>query len=143
MMIYPRKRKEKVNLSKVAKQTLDEVMQEVCKFVVTNVNLFLCVFQLFVMIFLCYLFVLIHDILPCIIICIVSLFFVEYMKKLNANVQNMTDEGMPVPVERFTEVKEGGYISIDREEESIQYLCELEDYLQRKGLLKHGESKPV
>ena len=140
MMIYPRKRKEKTELKKIAKQTLKEMLTAVRIFFKTNVNLFLGIFQILVMIFLCYLFLLIHDILPCILLCIVALFVVDYIKRLNVNVQNMTDDGLPVPVERFTEMKDGGYISIEKEEESIQYLYELENYLERKGLLKHEKS---
>ncbi len=44
---------------------------------------------------------------------------------------------IPVPEKRFTEIDEDGEVSIrnDRVQELILYLADLEDWMQRKGLL--------
>lgn len=66
-----------------------------------------------------------------IIVCIV----VYYMKE----VANRCNKGkrIPIPRERFTEVDEDGEVSIDtsRTQELILYVADLEDWLERRGLL--------
>lgn len=44
---------------------------------------------------------------------------------------------IPIPEKRFTEIDEDGEVSIrnDRVQELILYLADLEDWMQRKGLL--------
>lgn len=46
-------------------------------------------------------------------------------------------KAVPVPRERFTDVSEDGEVTIrtDRTQELILYIADLEDYLERKGLL--------
>lgn len=52
---------------------------------------------------------------------------------------NKTGKGtsIPRPKKRFTEVTEDGEVSVpmDRSEEMILYLCDLEDWMERKGLM--------
>lgn len=45
---------------------------------------------------------------------------------------------IPIPYERFTEVNEDGEVTMeyDRIQELMLYTADLEDYLERKGLLK-------
>lgn len=58
-------------------------------------------------------------------------FFRSFANKLG---KGMT---IPVPKKRFTEIDEDGEVSIrnDRVQELILYLADLEDWMQRKGLL--------
>lgn len=55
-------------------------------------------------------------------------------------IANKTGKGItiPKPVKRFTEVSEDGEITIStqRIEELLVYMCDLEDWLERKGLTK-------
>lgn len=64
-------------------------------------------------------------------VCIV----VYYMKEI----ANRCNKGkrIPIPRERFTEVDEDGEVSIDinRTQELILYVADLEDWLERRGLL--------
>lgn len=66
-----------------------------------------------------------------IVVCIV----VYYMKEI----ANRCNKGkrIPIPRERFTEVDEDGEVSIDtsRTQELILYVADLEDWLERRGLL--------
>lgn len=61
---------------------------------------------------------------------------VTYMLRAIAN---KTGKGtsIPRPRKRFTEVTEDGEVSVpmDRSEEMILYLCDLEDWMERKGLM--------
>ena len=54
-------------------------------------------------------------------------------------IANKTGKGtsIPRPRKRFTEVTEEGEVSVpmDRSEEMILYLCDLEDWMERKGLM--------
>lgn len=54
-------------------------------------------------------------------------------------IANKTGKGtsIPRPRKRFTEVTEDGEVSVpmDRSEEMILYLCDLEDWMERKGLM--------
>lgn len=55
------------------------------------------------------------------------------------SIANRTGKGIsiPKPRKRFTEVTEDGEVSVpmDRSEEMILYLCDLEDWMERKGLM--------
>lgn len=55
-------------------------------------------------------------------------------------IANRTGKGLtvPVPKKRFTEVSEDGEVTIPttRIEELLLYVCDLEDWLERKGMLR-------
>lgn len=63
------------------------------------------------------------------------LFIVYFLKQLG----NKYGKGntVPIPDKRFTSVDEEGEVSIayDRTQELILYMADLEDYLERKGLM--------
>ena len=65
------------------------------------------------------------------LICIISYFIKSYANKIGKG----TD--IPVPSKRFTSEDEWGEVSInqDRVQELILYMGDLEDWLERKGLL--------
>lgn len=62
---------------------------------------------------------------------------VKYIKEVGYKLNHVTEQGFPVPVKRFTNVDQNGFIDIKEEDtqEAILYLCDVEDYLKRKGLL--------
>lgn len=63
------------------------------------------------------------------------LFIVYFLKQLG----NKYGKGntVPIPDKRFTSIDEDGEVSIeyDRTQELILYMADLEDYLERKGLI--------
>lgn len=63
--------------------------------------------------------------------------FAKYVKEVGYKLNNVTDRGFPIPVHRFTKMDEQGFIDIQDEdvEEALLYLCDVEDYLKRKGML--------
>lgn len=62
---------------------------------------------------------------------------VKYIKEVGYKLNHVTERGFPIPLQRFTERDENGFISIREEEtqEAILYLCDVEDYLKSKGWL--------
>lgn len=63
-------------------------------------------------------------------------YFVMYLLR---SIANRTGKGIsiPKPSKRFTKVSDDGEITIPiaRVEELLQYMCDLEDWMERKGLM--------
>ena len=59
---------------------------------------------------------------------------VKYIKEVGYKLNHVTERGFPIPLQRFTERDENGFISIKEEEtqEAMLYLCDVEDYLKSK-----------
>lgn len=62
---------------------------------------------------------------------------VKYIKEVGYKLNHVTERGFPIPLQRFTNRDENGFISIKEEEtqEAMLYLCDVEDYLKSKGWL--------
>lgn len=62
---------------------------------------------------------------------------VKYIKEVGYKLNHVTERGFPIPLQRFTNRDENGFISINEEEtqEAMLYLCDVEDYLKSKGWL--------
>lgn len=62
---------------------------------------------------------------------------VKYIREVGYKLNHVTEKGFPIPLQRFTERDENGFISIKEEEtqEAMLYLCDVEDYLKSKGWL--------
>lgn len=62
---------------------------------------------------------------------------VKYIREVWYKLNRVTERGFPIPLQRFTERDENGFISIREEEtqEAMLYLCDVEDYLKSKGWL--------
>lgn len=62
---------------------------------------------------------------------------VKYIREVGYKLNHVTERGFPIPLQRFTDRDENGFISIKEEEtqEAMLYLCDVEDYLKRKGWL--------
>ena len=62
---------------------------------------------------------------------------VKYIKEVGYKLNHVTERGFPIPIQRFTNRDENGFISIKEEEtqEAMLYLCDVEDYLKSKGWL--------
>lgn len=63
---------------------------------------------------------------------------VKYIKEVGYKLNHVTERGFPIPMSRFTNKDENGFIYVKEEEtqEAILYLCDVEDYLKSKGWLK-------
>lgn len=63
--------------------------------------------------------------------------FIKYIKEVGYKLNNVTERGFPLPLHRFTKQNEQGFIDIEDEdmEQAILYLCDVEEYLKKKGLL--------
>ena len=62
---------------------------------------------------------------------------VKYILEVGYKLNHVTERGFPIPLQRFTDRDENGFISIKEEEtqEAMLYLCDVEDYLKSKGWL--------
>lgn len=62
---------------------------------------------------------------------------VKYIREVWYKLNHVTERGLPIPLQRFTDRDENGFISIKEEEtqEAMLYLCDVEDYLKSKGWL--------
>lgn len=62
---------------------------------------------------------------------------VKYIQEVGYKLNHVTERGFPIPLQRFTDRDENGFISIKEEEtqEAMLYLCDVEDYLKSKGWL--------
>ena len=61
----------------------------------------------------------------------------KYIREVGYKLNHVTERGFPIPLQRFTDRDENGFISIKEEEtqEAMLYLCDVEDYLKSKGWL--------
>lgn len=61
----------------------------------------------------------------------------KYIREVWYKLNHVTKRGFPIPLHRFTDRDENGFISIKEEEtqEAMLYLCDVEDYLKSKGWL--------
>lgn len=66
---------------------------------------------------------------------IIVLFIARYLKWYADTIGK--GDSCPKPIERFTEVDDNGMISVEhnRMQELILYVADVEDYLERKGIL--------
>ena len=74
------------------------------------------------------------------LVMVICLIVKEYFRRLDINLNNKKDDGMPVPDRRYT-YDNGGMIDIRSEDipEALQYLYNLEEYLYRKGKIEEYE----
>lgn len=62
----------------------------------------------------------------------------HFVKEVGYKLNGETNRGVPIPPLRFTEKDENGIIHInsDYQQEAIVYLCNVEEYLEKRGLIK-------
>lgn len=62
---------------------------------------------------------------------------VKYIREVGYKLNDVTERGFPIPLQRYTNRDENGFISLKEEEtqEAMLYLCDVEDYLKSKGWL--------
>ena len=116
---------------------ITEMMWSIVYYLKNNLFAIMCLIQgILPMIALIVGFKLDTDYVPaCVIILIFIQSAVSYTKKLMESMGKGND--VPVPRKRFTTVDEDGEVTVrvDRTQELILYVCDLEDYLERKGKL--------
>lgn len=77
-----------------------------------------------------------NDVNLCFAVAVVAIVLSAYMKAYANKIGKGID--IPVPAKRFTEVDEDGEVSVEvsRTQELLLYMGDLEDWMQRKGLIK-------
>ena len=75
--------------------------------------------------------------LESIVVTLVVVFILNFLRKVKHKLQNETKDGFPLSERRYTVKDTDGIVSIREQEtqEAILYLCDVEDYLRRKGLI--------
>lgn len=63
---------------------------------------------------------------------------VKYIKEVGYKLNSVSERGFPLPGHRFTKMDNNGFIMVKDEDmqEAILYLCDVENYLRNKGLIK-------
>lgn len=67
---------------------------------------------------------------------------VKYIKEVGYKLNNVSERGFPLPGHRFTKMDNNGFIMVKDEDmqEAILYLCDVENYLRSKGLIKDDDT---
>ena len=75
--------------------------------------------------------------LESIVVTLVVVYILNFLRKVKHKLQNETKDGFPLSERRYTVKDTDGIVSIREHEtqEAILYLCDVEDYLRRKGLI--------
>lgn len=59
----------------------------------------------------------------------------RYFMTVGHAMRSEDEEGMPIPDERYTRVDNRGFLWVEKQQEAMAYLCDVENYLQRIGVL--------
>ena len=135
MTVHKRDTRQKP-IREIAEETAQEMGKSFEMFIRENIRLFIYLLQFVGFVALHVVGMKYNDVLGVTILYIVLIVVIEFLFRLNANIKHVSDEGIPVPPERYTQINDRGYITVMKEEESVQYLCSVEDYLEKKGLLR-------
>lgn len=75
--------------------------------------------------------------LESIVVTLAVVFILNFVTKVKHKLKNETKEGFPISEHRYTVKDTDGIVSIREQDtqEAILYLCDVEDYLRRKGLI--------
>lgn len=75
--------------------------------------------------------------LESIVVTLVVVFILNFVTKVKHKLKNETKDGFPISEHRYTVKDTDGIVSIKEQDtqEAILYLCDVEDYLRRKGLI--------
>lgn len=75
--------------------------------------------------------------LESIVVTLVVVFILNFVTKVKHKLKNETKDGFPISEYRYTVKDTDGIVSIKEQDtqEAILYLCDVEDYLRRKGLI--------
>ena len=74
-----------------------------------------------------------------VLLSICFMLIVDLLKKVSNKLNNTTGEGIPVSNKRFMSADKDGFVWLDNQEElseALQYLYEIESYLDSKGCYK-------
>lgn len=80
-----------------------------------------------------------NNITVMVLLSICFMLIVDLLKKVSSKLNNTTGEGIPVSNKRFTSADRDGFVWLDNQEElpeALQYLYEIESYLDSKGSYK-------
>lgn len=75
--------------------------------------------------------------LESIVVTLVVVFILNFITRVKHKMRNETKDGFPISEYRYTVKDTDGIVSIKEQDthEAILYLCDVEDYLRRKGLI--------
>ena len=75
--------------------------------------------------------------LESIVVTLVVVFILNFVTKVKHKLKNETKDGFPISEYRYTVKDTDGIVSIREQDtqDAILYLCDVEDYLRRKGLI--------
>lgn len=80
-----------------------------------------------------------NNITAMVLLSICFMLIVDLLKKVSSKLNNTTGEGIPVSNKRFMSADKDGFVWLDNQEElpeALQYLYEIERYLDSKGCYK-------
>ena len=80
-----------------------------------------------------------NNITVMVLLSICFMLIVDLLKKVSSKLNNTTGEGVPVSNKRFMSADKDGFVWLDNQEElpeALQYLYEIEIYLDSKGCYK-------
>lgn len=80
-----------------------------------------------------------NNITAMVLLSICFMLIVNLLKKVSSKLNNTTGEGVPVSNKRFMSADKDGFVWLDNQEElpeALQYLYEIESYLDSKGSYK-------
>ncbi len=80
-----------------------------------------------------------NNITAMVLLSICFMLIVDLLKKVSSKLNNTTGEGIPVSNKRFMSADKDGFVWLNNQEElpeALQYLYEIESYLDSKGSYK-------
>ena len=99
---------------------------------IEELNKIAMLIQIAIPVYICYIGA---DLKTALTLSIVFYVLVKYIKEVGYELNNKTERGFPVPKKRYTEIDRNGFLNVSDDElhEAIQYLYEVEEYINKKG----------
>lgn len=133
--VETKEKKQKRNIKSILKQTLIEQTNIICSFM-KPANIAIMV-QFLVP---CFLVALGCSYITALVVSAITTYLTAYLKVLNDVMKESTNH-IPTPPRKFIEVDRDGFIGLKNKNdmpELLQYLYELETYLESKGRINNG-----
>lgn len=100
--------------------------------IIEELNKIATIIQVLIPVYICHIGA---DLKTALMLSIVFYVLVKYIKEVGYELNNKTERGFPVPTKRYTDIDRNGFLNIPDDElhEAIQYLYEVEEYINKKG----------
>lgn len=129
-----RERVSKDQLKKILIETFIEYINMMIYFIINGLDKLSIIIQIFVPVIIVY--CLKGNIVITLLISCITAFICRYLNTIGHKVKRQSDDGIPVSEKRYTKVDDNGFIFLEDPEEAMQYLCDIENYLQERGYIK-------